>query len=100
MMLYSGLIDVTAKVRSLRKAQKLSFTVSNHTFGGDPWPGHRKSCVAVYKYSNSNSQPETIIVEEDKLLEVDPPSDSSPYSENPSKNQPSASVTSKADNCQ
>ena len=43
--------DVTAKVRSLRKGQKLSITVSNDTFGEDPWQGNDKTLVVVYKYT-------------------------------------------------
>ena len=42
--------DVTAKVRNLREDQKLSFKVSNDTFGGDPWHGNEKTLVVVYKY--------------------------------------------------
>lgn len=65
--------DVTGKVRSLRRDQKLSFTVSNDTLGVDPWKGIKKSLVVVYKYEG-NSQVNTIIVEEGKQLAINPSS--------------------------
>ena len=55
--------DVTAKVRSLRKEQRFSFTVNNETFG-DSWYGVRKSLVVVYTYSVSHGEVLTTIVEE------------------------------------
>lgn len=67
--------DVTAKVRNLRKGQKLSFTVSNDTFGGDPWPGNSKTLVVVYAYNTSaNHQVDTIIVDEGNECVINPPS--------------------------
>ena len=65
--------DVTAKVRSLRKDQKLSFTVSNTIFG-DPWVGIRKTLVIVYKYAVSHDEVHTVIVGEGSQCEINPPS--------------------------
>ena len=66
--------DVTAIVRkNLRKDQKLSFTVSNDTFGGDPWPDNRKSFVVIYKYNTVDSV-KTAIVKEGDHLTINPPS--------------------------
>ena len=63
--------DVTAKVRSLREDQKLSFKVSNDTFG-DPWHGNVKTLVVVYKYTAH--QVYTKIVEEGDQCIINPPS--------------------------
>ena len=65
--------DVTAKVRSLRKDQRLSFTVNNETFG-DSWYGVRKSLVVVYTYSVSHGEVLTTIVEEGGQCVINPPS--------------------------
>ena len=65
--------DVTAKVRNLRKDQRLSFTVNNETFG-DSWYGVRKSLVVVYTYSVSHGEVLTTIVEEGGQCVINPPS--------------------------
>ena len=65
--------DVTAKLRSLRKDQRLSFTVNNETFG-DSWYGVRKSLVVVYTYSVSHGEVLTTIVEEGGQCVINPPS--------------------------
>ena len=67
--------DVTAKVRNLRKDQKLSFKVSNDTFGGDPWHGNNKTLVVVYKYTAQ--QVCTKIVEEGDDCIINPPAQQS-----------------------
>ena len=65
---------MTAKVRSLRKDQKLSFKVSNETFGEDPWQFNRKTFVIVYKYAVSHDEVHTVIIEEGSQCEINPPS--------------------------
>jgi hypothetical protein len=44
-----GRSDVTGKIRSLRKDQKLFVKASNDVFG-DSWSAENKSLVVVYKY--------------------------------------------------
>ena len=71
--------DVTAKVRSLRKDQRLSFTVNNETFG-DTWHGVRKSLVVVYTYAVSHDEVLTAIVEEGDQCVIHPPRRAVPLS--------------------
>ena len=66
--------DVTAKVRNFCKGQKVSFTVSNSTFGKDPWQRTRKTLVVVYMYKTIHPQVHTIIVEEGSQCIINPPS--------------------------
>jgi len=42
--------DVTGQVRQMKKGQKLSFKITNKTFGGDPWSGYDKTLIVVYQY--------------------------------------------------
>jgi len=42
--------DVTGLVKQMKKGQKLSFKITNKTFGGDPQSGYEKTLVVVYKY--------------------------------------------------
>ena len=65
--------DVTATVRSLRADQKLSFTVSDKTFGGDPWHGNEKTLVIIYKYSTDDQVYTKIVVQNDECV-INPPS--------------------------
>ena len=65
--------DVTATVRGLRMDQKLSFTVSDKTFGGDPWHGNEKTLVVVYKYSGEDQVNTKIVVQGDDCT-LNPPS--------------------------
>ena len=62
--------DVTGLVRKLRQGRELSIDVNNTTFGGDPWPGHQKTLVVVYRYDNSFSSVETMIVREGNPLKI------------------------------
>ena len=66
--------DVTAKVRNFCRGQKLSFTVSNSTFGKDPWQRTRKTLVVVYTYNTMYPQVHTIIIEEGSQCVINPPS--------------------------
>ena len=66
--------DVTAKVRNFCRGQKLSFTVSNSTFGKDPWQRTRKTLVVVYTHNTVYPQVHTIIVEEGSQCVINPPS--------------------------
>ena len=66
--------DVTAKVRSLRKDQKLFFRVSNDTFGRDPWFPIKKTLVVVYKYTVTNDKVCTSVFEEGHWCVINPPS--------------------------
>ena len=66
-----GRADVTGKIRSLRKDQKISVKASNEVFG-DSWPGESKSLVVVYKYGNNKAQVK--IVKENSTLDISPPS--------------------------
>ena len=63
--------DVTGKMRSLRKDQKVSVKASDDVFG-DTWPGKTKSLVVVYKYGNNRPQVKT--VKQNNTLEISPPS--------------------------
>ena len=65
--------DVTATVRGLRMDQKLSFTVSDKTFGGDPWHGYEKTLVVVYKYTCIDQVYTKIVVQGDDCT-IHPPS--------------------------
>ena len=66
-----GRADVTGKIRSLRKDQKLSVKASNAIFG-DSWYNHKKTLVVVYKYGNSSAIVK--VIKEDETLNISPPS--------------------------
>jgi hypothetical protein len=69
-----GRADVTGKIRSLRKDQKLFVKASNDVFG-DSWSAENKSLVVVYKYVGSNCA-QLQVVEEGGYLQIIPPSSS------------------------
>ena len=48
-----GPANVTEKVQSLVKTNKLQITVGNALFGFDPWPGVVKSLEVVYQYGRN-----------------------------------------------
>ena len=70
--------DVTAKVRSFRKDQKLDFTVSYHIFGGDPWPGIAKTFVVVYRYAACEVNTQIYVEGQQCLINPPPQSSSAP----------------------
>ena len=67
-----GRANVTGKVRSLRKDQKLTVKASNDVFG-DTWHGVDKSLVIVYKYDTSGAKVKVGIASEGKTLSISPP---------------------------
>ena len=62
-----GRADVTGKVRSLRKGQKISVKACNEEFG-DSWYGQKKSLVVVYSYGNAAVQQQ--VVREGETLDI------------------------------
>ena len=68
-----GPVDVTPKIWSLVKDQKLQVTANNATFS-DTWPGVGKSLVIVYSYSGHADQ--VAIASEGNTIDLSPPSDS------------------------
>ena len=69
-----GPADVTGKVRSLRKNQRLSVKADTSVFG-DPWPHVTKSLVVVYQYDDG--APRSSVVREGQTLTIAPPQSSS-----------------------
>ena len=69
-----GPADVTGKVRSLRKNQRLSVKADNSVFG-DTWKTKTKSLVVVYQYDDR--APSVSIVKEEQTLTINPPASSS-----------------------
>lgn len=66
--------DVTAKVWSLVENNSLNFTVESELFGGDPWPGVRKSFVLSYQYAGQD--PQLICKTDNEVVNITPPSKS------------------------
>ena len=67
-----GRADVTGKIRSLRKEQKLSVKASNDVFG-DSWSGKDKTLVVVYKYGSTSNFAKVKFVSEGCYLNISPP---------------------------
>ena len=63
-----GKADVSGKIRSLQKDQKVSVQASDSVFG-DSWPGCLKSLVVVYKFGH-NGVPQVKVVKEGATLEI------------------------------
>lgn len=62
-----GLVDVTHKVQSLVRNNRLRVAARNNVFG-DTWRGVRKSLVVVYRYKNGAYR--TKIVTEGRILHI------------------------------